>query len=194
RAGSTAGRPRKAVPAVNTRRHVPSTRLPSTATRWSASASRPSRSAAADTPCSPQKMRSRSLSACASSAASRAGRTSIAARRYLSPDRVARDVLAQLRLRGVGALVHEREPPAGVVEGGGRERQRRAEDLRHLLIRIAVARIGDGVAAQEAPGVGVVVLGVDAEERHPPAELDPQALEERKLRTARGTPRGPLDH
>src|SRR2546423_9280031 len=103
-------------------------------------------------------MRSRSLSACASSAASRAGRTSIAARRYLSPDGVARDVLVQLRLGGVGALVHEREPPPRVVEGGGRERERRAEDAGHLLIGIAVARVGDGVATEEAPGVRVVVL------------------------------------
>src|SRR5439155_24549561 len=134
-----------------------------TATMWTASPSRPSRSAPAETPCSPQNTRSRSASACPTSPASRAGRTSIAARRYLA--RIPPDVVAQLGLRGVRALVDEHQLPARVVESRAREGERGAEHLRHLLVGVDVARIADRVAAQEARGVGVAVLGVDADER-----------------------------
>ena len=132
---STASRPRPATPPRNSRRQVPITRPPSTATMWVASGSRPSRSASTRTPCSSQKTRSRSSSAAASSSSVRTSRTSTGALSVSVPVYVRRRACSPLR---VAALVHVGELALRVVEGGGREGLHCVEGRSHLEIRVLV--------------------------------------------------------
>ena len=81
-------------------------------------------------------------------------------------------------------LVDVGELAPAVVEGRRRERGRAVEHLRDLAARVLVARIADGVLAQELVAPPRVVVRVHAEERHLACRASPPSA------GSPGTPRG----
>src|SRR5713226_6378828 len=108
---------------------------------------------------------------------------------------VALDVSFEFGLRRVGARMRIRQAARGVVEGGGGPGLSATEDTGDRGIAVVVVRVGHRELVQERPGVGAVVLRVDAEEAHLAAVLACQPLEKGELVTAGPAPGGPLvDH
>src|SRR3954468_9531406 len=184
RSGSTDSRPSRATFPRNSSRQVPITRPSSIATRWMASWSRPSRSAAIDTPCSPLKTRSRRSSAAAISASLCAGLTSRSAS-------VSVDVRHEVALRAVRPDVHEGELALGVVEGRRRERLHAVELVGDLQPWILEVLVGDRLVGQELARIAVVVVRVHADEDDA-LVLCRDLAQQRELHPAGTAPGGPL--
>src|SRR4051794_7531229 len=184
RSGSTERRPSRATRPRNSSRQVPTTRSPSSATRWTASWSRPSRSAAIETPCSPLNTRSRNSSAAAISASLCAGLTS-------RPASVPVDVRREVGLGPVGPDVHEGQLALAVVERRGRKGLYAVELGGDLELRVLEVLVGHGFLRQELARVAVVVVRVHADEDDVLVVLGDLA-QQRELDPARPAPRGPL--
>src|SRR6516165_6699425 len=112
-----------------------------------------------------------------------------------SAQRVAFDVLFELRLAGVGALV-DVLAAAAVVEDGHRREAGVRDRPAGLTALVLVARIAQRVGAQVGKPVATPALpAVDADERDPLAQRKGHALEGAELAVAWHTPGGPLvDH
>ena len=160
RSGSTASRPSRATSPRNSRRQVPITRPSSTATMCVASWSRPSRSASGDTPCSPQKTRSRSSSAAASSSLG-SGFADLHGRPSAS---VAVDVLGELAARSSSRPGARRRARPWSRRRRWRGSLDAVEGRRDLLVGVLVVREGRPGTRQELLGVALVVVRVHAEE------------------------------
>src|SRR4051794_31482024 len=184
RSGSTERRPSRATRPRNSSRQVPTTRSPSSATRWTASWSRPSRSAAIETPCSPLNTRSRSSSAAAISASLCAGLTSRAAS-------VPVDVGREVGLGSVGPDVDEGQLALAVVERRRREGLDAVELGGDLELWVLEVLVGDRLLRQESARVAVVVVRVHPDEDDVLVVLGDLA-QQRELHPARPAPRGPL--